>query len=73
MGAEEGRGTPAALCGVLITRGRGNGDVRPTHPMITDTTTYLLIPRGLTHVSKGGIKRFVSDTGTIFGTRFHLR
>ena len=29
MGAEEGRGTPTALCGVLITRGRGDGNVRP--------------------------------------------
>jgi len=30
VGAEEGRGTPTALFGgVLITHGRGNGNVRP--------------------------------------------
>jgi len=72
VGAEEGRGTPAALCGVLITRGRRSGNVRPTNPMITDTTAYLLVPRGLAHVSKGGIKRFVSGAGTIFRARLHL-
>lgn len=33
---------------------------------------HLLIPRRLTHVSKGRAERFVSDTGAIFRARLHL-
>jgi len=43
VGAEEGRGTPAALCGVLITHGRGNGNVRPN---ASDDNRHHYLPAG---------------------------
>ena len=41
--------------------------------MITSIATHLLVPRGLAHVSKGGIERFVWETETTFMARLHLR
>jgi hypothetical protein len=41
------------------------------HPRIV-STTYLLVPRGLAHISEGRTKGFIPDARTIFGIRFHL-
>jgi len=72
VGAEEGRGTPTALFGDALCDGwKGDTNVRLEHST-TVATTHLLIPRGLTHVSKGRAEGFVSNAGTIFGTRLHL-
>ena len=71
-GAEEGRGTPAALLGdALYGEQKKNGNVRVTHPTII-SAIHLLIPRGLAHVSEGRTEGFISNTRTIFRARFHL-
>jgi len=54
-----------------MTGGREDTNVRQGHPTIVGTT-HSLIPRGLTHVSKGRAERFISDTRAIFRARLHL-